>query len=96
MDTVILDRASKIDDVGQTLFNDLPNNVSSLVLDVQSNPYEIISEKSCLFVDNLTWRDIYTDTTVGYYSSNQEVKEPPTNNQLSVKIRKKIKIRCSL
>ena len=55
-----------------------------------------ISEKACLFAPNLTWDYSYTDTTAGYYSSNQEVKETPVNNQLSVKIRKKIKIRCSL
>lgn len=51
---------------------------------------------SNLFVQNPTWGYLYTDTTAGYYSSNQEVKENQVNNQLSVKIRKKIKIRCSL
>lgn len=47
-------------------------------------------------VPNPTWDYVYTDTTAGYYSIKQEVKESPVNNQLSVKIRKKIKIRCSL
>ena len=55
-----------------------------------------ISEKSCLLAPNPTWDYLYTDTTAGYYSINQKVKESPVNNQLSVKIRKKIKIRCSL
>lgn len=45
---------------------------------------------------NPTWDYLYIDTTAGYYSTNQKVKEAPVNNQLSVKIRKKIKIRCSL
>lgn len=54
------------------------------------------STKCNFVVPNPTWDYVYTDTTAGYYSSNQEVKEPPVNNQLSVKIRKKIKIRCSL
>lgn len=55
-----------------------------------------ISDKSCLYVPNPTWDYLYTDTTAGYYSSTQVVKKTPVNNQLSVKIRKKIKIRCSL
>lgn len=55
-----------------------------------------ISDNSCLFVPNPTWGYLVTDTTAGYYSTNQKVKESPVNNQLSVKIRKKIKIRCSL
>ena len=55
-----------------------------------------ISEKSCLFAPNPTWDYTYIDTTAGSYTWNQVVKETPVNNQLSVKIRKKIKIRCSL
>lgn len=57
---------------------------------------------SNLFVQNPTCGYLYTDTTAGcyssagYYPSNQEVKETPVNNQLSVKIRKRIKIKCSL
>ena len=55
-----------------------------------------ISEKSCLFAPNPTWDYTYIDTTAGSYTWNQVVKETPVNNQLSVKIRKKIKICCSL
>ena len=55
-----------------------------------------ISDGSCLFVPNPTWDYTYIDTTAGSYTWNQVVKETPVNNQLSVKIRKKIKIRCSL
>ena len=55
-----------------------------------------ISEKSCLFAPNPTWDYVYTDTTAGSYTWKPVVKESPVNNQLSVKIRKKIKIRCSL
>ena len=55
-----------------------------------------ISEKSCLFAPNPTWNYVYTDTTAGSYTWKPVVKETPVNNQLSVKIRKKIKIRCSL
>lgn len=47
-------------------------------------------------VSNPTWDYTYIDTTAGSYTWNQVVKETPVNNQLSVKIRKKIKIRCSL
>lgn len=85
-------------DAGQTIFNVLPNDAISLNGQSALNGITLdstISEKACLFAPNLTW-DIYTDTTAGYYSSNQEVKETPVNNQVSVKIRKKIKIRCSL
>lgn len=96
-DVVSLDL--NIVDAGQIIFNDLPNSV--LTLNGQSDLNGItldstISEKACLFAPNLTWDYLYTDITAGYYSSNQEVKETPVNNQLSVKIRKKIKIRCSL
>lgn len=51
---------------------------------------------SNLVAPNPTWDYVYTDTTAGYYSTNRKVKETPVNNQLSVEIRKKIKIRCSL
>ena len=86
-------------DAGQTIFNVLPNDAISLNGQSALNGITLdstISDKACLFAPNLTWDYLYTDTTAGYYSSNQEVKETPVNNQLSVKIRKKIKIRCSL
>lgn len=97
-------------DEGQTIFNGLSNTVlplnglsakdgiafTSNGITLKSN----IPEESCLFAPNTTQDYLCTDTTAGYYSSYQEVKEIPTNNQLSVQIRKKIKIRykylCSL
>ena len=47
-------------------------------------------------VYNPTGDYTYIDTTAGSYTWNQVVKYTPVNNQLSVKIRKKIKISCSL
>lgn len=85
---------SNIVDVDQTIFNDLPNNTLTVKNQSDLNGITLrtaISEDSCLFA-----RYLGTDTTAGYYSTNQVVKETPVNNQLSVKIRKKIKIRCSL
>lgn len=99
-------------DGGQTIFNDLPNNALSVKAQSDLNGITLrgdptwgyvctdttastISGEFCL-VAPPTLGYLYTDTTAGYYSSNQKVKEDPVNNQLSVKIRKKIKIRCSL
>ena len=101
MDNVVsLNLAANIVDEGKMIFNDLPNNALSVKAQSDLNGITLktaISEDSCLFADYLS-----TDTTAGcyssagYYPSNQEVKETPVNNQLSVKIRKRIKIKCSL
>ena len=93
-DVVSLDLAANT----ATISHDLPNSVLTFNGQSALNGISLgstTSENACWFAPNITW-DICTDTAVGYYSSNQEVKENPTNNQLSVKIRKKIKIRCSL
>lgn len=55
-----------------------------------------IFDESCLFAPKPTWGYTYIDSNGRSYSTNQVVKETPVNNQLSVKIRKKIKICCSL
>lgn len=84
---------------GQTIFNDLPNTAISVNNQSDLNGITLktaISDGSCLFAPNPTWDYVYTDTTAGSYTWKPVVKETPVNNQLSVKIRKKIKIRCSL
>lgn len=103
-----MDNSISLDLKGQTISNTvLPlNGLSAMDIALTSDGITFASngitlksnipEESCLFAPNPTWDYVYTDTTAGYYSIKQEVKESPVNNQLSVKIRKKIKIRCSL